>query len=56
MTNLSGIYPPITTPFAANDKVAFDRLEANLRRWMAEPLDGVVMPGFPTAKLHIDTL
>ena len=61
MTNLSGIYPPITTPFTADQKVAFDKLEFNLRRWCAQPLDGVVMPGsnseagFLTRQERIDT-
>lgn len=53
MTNLSGIYPPITTPFEANDQVALDQLEANLRRWIAEPLDGVVMPGSNSEAAHL---
>lgn len=42
---LAGLYPPITTAFAADERLDLDRLEANLARWAAEPLDGVVMPG-----------
>jgi len=45
MTNLAGIYPPIPTPFREDGSVAFDRLTDNLRRWIDQPLDGVVMPG-----------
>jgi len=45
MVDLSGIYPPITTPFAPDESIAFDQLEANLEKWLAQPLDGVVMPG-----------
>ncbi len=45
MVDLSGIYPPITTPFAPDESIAFDQLEANLGKWLAQPLDGVVMPG-----------
>jgi 4-hydroxy-2-oxoglutarate aldolase len=45
MTSLSGLYPPIPTPFNSDESIAFDRLEDNLSRWIAQPLDGVVMPG-----------
>lgn len=45
MRDLSGIYPPIPTPFDEQGNVAYDKLEANLARWIAQPLDGVVMPG-----------
>jgi 4-hydroxy-2-oxoglutarate aldolase len=44
MTNLQ-LYPPIPTPFDEHEKVAFDHLETNLQRWIAQPVDGVVMPG-----------
>jgi 4-hydroxy-2-oxoglutarate aldolase len=45
MVNLGGIYPPIPTPFDNQEKIAYDRLEANLDKWLAQPLDGIVMPG-----------
>ncbi len=45
MTSLAGLYPPIPTPFTDDEKVAFDKLEFNLRKWIAQPLDGIVMPG-----------
>ncbi len=45
MLNLSGLYPPIPTPFDAHERVAYDKLELNLERWLALPLDGIVMPG-----------
>ena len=45
MLDLSGIYPPIITPFNEDERVAFDKLELNLEKWLALPLDGVVMPG-----------
>jgi 4-hydroxy-2-oxoglutarate aldolase len=45
MSSLSGLYPPIPTPFDDGERIAFDKLEANLRQWAAQPLDGVVMPG-----------
>lgn len=45
MANLTGIYPPIVTPFKDDEEIAFDRLEENLGRWIATPLDGIVVPG-----------
>lgn len=45
MPNLSGIYPPIVTPFDGNERVAYNKLESNLGKWLADPLDGVIMPG-----------
>lgn len=42
---LAGLYPPITTAFADDERLDLDRLAENLGRWAAEPLDGVVMPG-----------
>lgn len=44
-SSLGGIYPPIITSFREDGAVAYDDLEANLRHWAAQPLDGVVMPG-----------
>jgi 4-hydroxy-2-oxoglutarate aldolase len=43
--SLAGLYPPITTAFADDERLELGRLEENLARWAAEPLDGVVMPG-----------
>ncbi len=45
MTNLGGIYPPIVIPFDSQEKVALDKLESNLDKWLAQPLDGIVVPG-----------
>ncbi len=45
MTNLAGLYPPIPTPFDADERIDFTKLEANLQYWTSQPLDGVVMPG-----------
>jgi 4-hydroxy-2-oxoglutarate aldolase len=53
MTDLTGIYPPITTPFDADGRLAWDQLEANLARWLAEPLEGVVMPGSNSEAVHL---
>lgn len=45
MLDLAGLYAPIPTPFDDQERVAYDQLEANLQRWCAQPLDGIVMPG-----------
>ncbi len=45
MVNLAGLYPPIPTPFDDQERIAFAKLEANLQRWVSQPLAGVVMPG-----------
>lgn len=45
LPDLSGLYPPIPTPFDEDERIATGRLEANLTAWLAQPLDGIVMPG-----------
>lgn len=45
MSDLTGLYPPIPTPFDDEGRVALGQLERNLAAWGREPLDGVVMPG-----------
>ncbi|PLS77161.1 MAG: dihydrodipicolinate synthase family protein [Chloroflexi bacterium] len=45
MVNLAGLYPPIPTPFDDQERIALAKLEANLQRWVRQPLAGVVMPG-----------
>jgi 4-hydroxy-2-oxoglutarate aldolase len=55
MINLSGIYPPITTPFDQEERLALDKLEANMAKWLAQPLDGVVMPGSNSEAAHLNS-
>ena len=43
--SLSGVFPPITTPFDAGGNVAYDALVANLERWNAYDLAGYVVLG-----------
>jgi 4-hydroxy-2-oxoglutarate aldolase len=43
--SLSGIFPPIPTPFNANKEIDYDRLQSNLDRWNKEPLSGYVVGG-----------
>ncbi|NJL34423.1 MAG: dihydrodipicolinate synthase family protein [Chloroflexaceae bacterium] len=45
MIDVSGIYPPIPTPFYADEQLAHQHLEANVQRWLTQPLDGIVTPG-----------
>jgi 4-hydroxy-2-oxoglutarate aldolase len=42
---LSGIIPPITTPFDDDGELLFDRFRENLRRWAATGIAGVVVLG-----------
>jgi len=44
MFKLHGIYAPIATPFA-NGKIAYDKLEKNLKFWLESDLSGVVVMG-----------
>jgi 4-hydroxy-2-oxoglutarate aldolase len=43
--SLSGIYPPIPTPFDAEGSVAHDRLAENIAKWCATPVAGLVVLG-----------
>jgi len=43
--SLAGIFPPIATPFKANEDIDFDHLQSNLERWNTEPLSGYVAGG-----------
>lgn len=44
MFKLHGIYAPIATPFA-DDKIAYDKLEANLKFWLESKMAGIVVMG-----------
>ncbi len=44
MFKLHGIYAPIATPFARG-KIAYDRLEENLKFWLGSDLEGIVVMG-----------
>lgn len=43
--SLTGIFPPITTPFTDDGNIGFDHLKANIARWNEEPLSGYVVGG-----------
>ena len=39
--DLSGIYPPIPTPFKENEDIAWDHLAENLKKWGEFPFKGI---------------
>ena len=43
--NLSGIFPPVTTPFNNDGELLIDRFKENLTRWAAAPLAGLTVLG-----------
>src|SRR5207247_9019981 len=43
--DLSGIFPPITTPFDSDGELLVDRFKENLRRWSEFKLSGIVVLG-----------
>lgn len=45
--DISGIYPPIATPFNKDETVAYDKLKHNMDKWNKIPLRGT----FPFIKL-----
>lgn len=40
-----GTFIAITTPFDDHENLALDRLQQNMQRWLAEPIDGMVVTG-----------
>src|SRR6266481_9354735 len=42
---LSGIHPPITTPFYPDGNIYFKKLEANVERYSRTPVAGLVVLG-----------
>jgi dihydrodipicolinate synthase/N-acetylneuraminate lyase len=42
---LQGIFPPITTPFYADGRVYFKKLESNVERYSRSPVSGLVVLG-----------
>lgn len=42
---LGGIYPPLTTPFLADESIGYDQLAANLARYAHIPFAGYVVLG-----------
>lgn len=38
--DISGIYPPIATPFNSDESIAYDKLAQNIEKWNKIPLRG----------------
>ncbi|XP_062605653.1 4-hydroxy-2-oxoglutarate aldolase, mitochondrial-like [Saccostrea cucullata] len=43
--DVSGIYPPIATPFNKDESVAYDKLTENMQKWNKIPFGGYVVQG-----------
>uniref|UniRef100_A0A0B6ZJZ1 Uncharacterized protein n=1 Tax=Arion vulgaris TaxID=1028688 RepID=A0A0B6ZJZ1_9EUPU len=43
--DISGIFPPIPTPFNADESIAYDKLEYNMKKWNKIPFRGYVVQG-----------
>lgn len=43
--DISGIFPPIPTPFNADETIAWDKLKSNIEKWNKIPLRGYVVQG-----------
>ena len=43
--DLTGIFPPIPTPFGPEGEILYERLADNLSRWLQEPIAGFVVGG-----------
>lgn len=40
--DVSGIYPPIATPFNKDESIAFDKLTENMQKWNKIPFGGKI--------------
>ena len=45
MRDLSGVHPPVATPFAEDGGLALDAFDANLGEWLSHPVSGIVVAG-----------
>jgi len=41
--DLTGVYPPIATPFNQDESIAWDKLTHNMKRWTQEPIRGFLV-------------
>lgn len=53
--DISGVYPPISTPFDSHENIAYDKLEANLRVWNEAPFRGYVVQGSNGEYVYLST-
>ena len=54
MLNLSGIFPPLPTSFDGNEELAFDKMEANIRRLSTYNLTGFLALGSNGELVHLN--
>ncbi|MDE2878676.1 dihydrodipicolinate synthase family protein [Candidatus Palauibacter soopunensis] len=45
MRDLSGVHPPVATPFGEDGELALDAFDNNLREWLSHPIAGIVVAG-----------
>lgn len=43
--DISGIYPPVVTPFNVDESIAYDKFESNIQTWNTIPFRGYVVQG-----------
>ena len=43
--DLSGVYPPIVTPFNQDESIAWDKLKSNISKWNQHPITGFLVHG-----------
>jgi len=43
--DLTGVYPPICTPFNSDESIAWDKLKQNMAKWNKEDLTGYLVEG-----------
>jgi len=43
--DLTGVYPPIVTPFNEDESIAWDKLKSNISKWNQHPLAGFLVHG-----------
>ena len=43
--DLTGVFPPIVTPFRSDESVAYSELQRNVARWSEQPLAGFLVHG-----------
>lgn len=53
--DLSGVYPPIPTPFKENEDVDYDKLRSNLEIWKKIPFAGYVVQGSNGEYVYLST-
>lgn len=54
--DLSGVYPPIPTPFEDNEDIAWDQLTHNLAKWEKVPFKGKCNIFFMITRILLENL